>query len=187
MSNYNCNKSEMRLLRYLYVGKEYADYHPGNWFVHDYFVAQNVSSIEELAENPEKQLIPIQLITKVEYRYKTCTVAYIVKCLLLQICIIVFNCECISRHLRAILSRIQRPWCLLLLFAAGKWKARNYVTRRTKIWKRFVHRPVSSFSLSNSPLSWVNKKNWPWTVTTGMDGVMVWGKPLKIGISLKSH
>lgn len=54
----------MRLLRYLYVGKEYADYHPGNWFVHDYFVAQNVSSIEELAENPEKQLIPIQLITK---------------------------------------------------------------------------------------------------------------------------
>lgn len=56
---------ELRLSQFLYFGKEYADYHPGNWFAHDYFRAVNIMSILELAENPKKQLIPIELITKV--------------------------------------------------------------------------------------------------------------------------
>ncbi|XP_031849518.1 RNA-binding protein RO60 [Nomia melanderi] len=58
------NDSEIRLSRFLYVGKEYPDYQPGNWFVHNYFLAKNVPSIEELAENTEKQLVPIEIITK---------------------------------------------------------------------------------------------------------------------------
>jgi len=59
------NEPEARLLRFLYVGKEYADYQPGYWFVHNYFIVKNVPSIEELAAIPEKQLVPVQLIIKV--------------------------------------------------------------------------------------------------------------------------
>jgi hypothetical protein len=59
------DEPEARLLRFLYVGKEYADYQPGCWFVHNYFIVKNVPSIEELAGIPEKQLVPVQLIMKV--------------------------------------------------------------------------------------------------------------------------
>ncbi|XP_017880741.1 60 kDa SS-A/Ro ribonucleoprotein-like [Ceratina calcarata] len=58
------NDPEVRLSRFLYVGKEYPDYQPGNWFVHNYYLAKNVPSIEELAENTEKQLLPVQIIIK---------------------------------------------------------------------------------------------------------------------------
>ena len=58
------NDPEVRLSQFLYIGKEYPDYQPGNWFAHNYFLARNVPSIEELAENPEKQLLPIEIITK---------------------------------------------------------------------------------------------------------------------------
>lgn len=64
------NDPEVRLSQFLYVGKEYPDYQPGNWFVHKYFLAKNVLSIEELAENTEKQLLPIEIITKVRSRDK---------------------------------------------------------------------------------------------------------------------
>ncbi|KYN05003.1 PREDICTED: 60 kDa SS-A/Ro ribonucleoprotein-like [Cyphomyrmex costatus] len=60
----NSNDSELRLLRYLYVGKDYPNYQPGYWFAHHYFIVRNVLAIEELAENEEKQLVPIELITK---------------------------------------------------------------------------------------------------------------------------
>lgn len=56
---------EIRLARFLYIGKEYANYQPGYWFAHNYFIIKNVPSIEELAENEEKQLVPIELIIKV--------------------------------------------------------------------------------------------------------------------------
>jgi len=56
---------EIRLSRFLYIGKEYANYQPGYWFAHNYFIAKNVPSIEELAGNEEKQLVPIELIIKV--------------------------------------------------------------------------------------------------------------------------
>lgn len=65
-SNNVVRDPEVRLAQFLYVGKEYADYHPGNWFVHDYFRAVNIMSILELAENPKKELIPIDLILKVK-------------------------------------------------------------------------------------------------------------------------
>ncbi|RLU22374.1 hypothetical protein DMN91_004652 [Ooceraea biroi] len=55
---------EARLSRFLYVGKEYPDYQPGYWFVHNYFIVKNVPSIEELAATPGKELVPILLITK---------------------------------------------------------------------------------------------------------------------------
>ena len=58
------NDPQIRLSQFLYVGKEYPDYQPGNWFVHNYFLAKNVPSIEELAENVEKQLLPVEIITK---------------------------------------------------------------------------------------------------------------------------
>lgn len=61
----NANDPELRLLRYLYIGKEYPNYQPGYWFAHHYFIVRNVLAIEELAENEEKQLVPIELITKV--------------------------------------------------------------------------------------------------------------------------
>lgn len=57
------HEPDVRLAQFLYVGKEYADYQPGNWFVHDYFFARNVSSID-----PEKQLLPVQIITKVKFK-----------------------------------------------------------------------------------------------------------------------
>lgn len=60
----NSNDPELRLLRYLYVGKDYPNYQPGYWFAHHYFIVRNVLAIEELAENEEKQLVPIELITK---------------------------------------------------------------------------------------------------------------------------
>ncbi|XP_029156043.1 60 kDa SS-A/Ro ribonucleoprotein-like [Nylanderia fulva] len=53
---------EIRLARFLYIGKEYANYQPGYWFSHNYFIIKNVPSIEELAQNEEKQLVPIELI-----------------------------------------------------------------------------------------------------------------------------
>lgn len=59
------NDPESRLLRYLYIGKDYPNYQPGYWFAHHYFIVRNVLAIEELAENEEKQLVPIELITKV--------------------------------------------------------------------------------------------------------------------------
>ncbi|TGZ53913.1 RNA-binding protein RO60 [Temnothorax longispinosus] len=56
------NDPESRLLRYLYVGKDYPNYQPGYWFAHHYFIVRNVIAIEELAEDREKELVPIQLI-----------------------------------------------------------------------------------------------------------------------------
>lgn len=64
------NDPEVRLSQFLYVGKEYPDYQPGNWFVHSYFLTKNVPSIEELAENTEKQLLPVQIITEVKFNNK---------------------------------------------------------------------------------------------------------------------
>ena len=63
----NSNDPELRLLRYLYVGKDYPNYQPGYWFVHHYFIVRNVLAIEELAadDDEEKQLAPLKLITQV--------------------------------------------------------------------------------------------------------------------------
>lgn len=47
-------ESETRLRRFLYLGREKPEYQPGNWFVHNYYDDKNLSSIEELAVNPEK-------------------------------------------------------------------------------------------------------------------------------------
>ncbi|XP_028050393.1 60 kDa SS-A/Ro ribonucleoprotein [Monomorium pharaonis] len=62
----NSNDPELRLLRYLYVGKDYPNYQPGYWFVHHYFIVRNVLAIEELAadDDEEKQLAPLKLITQ---------------------------------------------------------------------------------------------------------------------------
>ncbi|KOX79364.1 60 kDa SS-A/Ro ribonucleoprotein [Melipona quadrifasciata] len=58
------NDPEVRLSQFLYVGKEYPDYQPGNWFVHNYFLTKNVPSIEELAGNSQKRLLPVDIINK---------------------------------------------------------------------------------------------------------------------------
>ncbi|XP_066584873.1 RNA-binding protein RO60-like [Prorops nasuta] len=62
----NANSPEVRLMQFLFVGKEYPEYQPGDWFVHKYFLVKNVPSIEELAEDTDvkKQLLPIELINK---------------------------------------------------------------------------------------------------------------------------
>lgn len=54
MPDFNDTALETRLRRFLYIGKEKPEYQPGNWFVHQYFLTKNISSIEELAENPLK-------------------------------------------------------------------------------------------------------------------------------------
>ncbi|KZC11497.1 60 kDa SS-A/Ro ribonucleoprotein [Dufourea novaeangliae] len=46
------NDPETRLSQFLYVGKEYPDYHPGNWFNHNYFFAKNAFE-SNLVPNPE--------------------------------------------------------------------------------------------------------------------------------------
>jgi len=116
------SEPEARLSRFLYLGKEYTNYQPGYWFVHNYFVMNNVPSIEELASNEETKLIPIDLITKVST--DTNCIILVINC---------FSSENIYRHLRAILFRIQRFWRLHLPFAASKAKVRNYVTQLTKV------------------------------------------------------
>lgn len=55
-----------RLTRYLYIGKEYPVYHPGDWFVHDYYTANNVPSIQELAQDSDNSLVPIEIIKQVK-------------------------------------------------------------------------------------------------------------------------
>lgn len=63
---------ETRLKRFLYIGKEYSNYQPGYWFTHNYFLVRNVPSIEELAENEEKQLAPIEIIKTVSVVNANC-------------------------------------------------------------------------------------------------------------------
>ena len=55
---------EEKLNRYLYIGKEYPVYHPGNWLVHNYYTPNNVPSISELAKNLDNPEIPLDLIKK---------------------------------------------------------------------------------------------------------------------------
>lgn len=54
---------EVNLSQYLYVGKEYPNYQPGNWFVHKYYEQGRISSISKLAEK-ENPLVAIDLIKK---------------------------------------------------------------------------------------------------------------------------
>lgn len=54
MPDFNDNALETQLRRFLYLGKEKPEYQPGNWLVHQYYVAKNISSIDELSVNPVK-------------------------------------------------------------------------------------------------------------------------------------
>ncbi|KAL7303640.1 hypothetical protein TKK_0003786 [Trichogramma kaykai] len=62
MPDFNDTALETQLRRFLYLGKEGPEYQPGNWFVHNYFVAENLPSVYELAENPLKHDVVISLI-----------------------------------------------------------------------------------------------------------------------------
>lgn len=63
--NTDLNSPETRLMRFLFVGKERPYFQTGNWEVHKYYLPKNVPSVEELAGNPEKSLIPIETVKKV--------------------------------------------------------------------------------------------------------------------------
>ncbi|XP_046611310.1 60 kDa SS-A/Ro ribonucleoprotein-like [Neodiprion virginianus] len=54
---------EVRLCQYLYVGKEYPNYQPGNWFFHKYYEEGRVQSIKKIAET-QNPLVAIDLIKK---------------------------------------------------------------------------------------------------------------------------
>lgn len=142
-SNIVVRDPEIRLSQFLYVGKEYADYHPGNWFVHDYFRAVNIMSILELAENPKKQLVPIELITKVSV---SAQIAQYTTKVLSQMFL---RGKGVCRRLIVVLSHVRKPWYLLSPYAADNFKAKNYVMLRTKVWKRSVHRSSTSCCLSS--------------------------------------
>ncbi|XP_046829031.1 60 kDa SS-A/Ro ribonucleoprotein-like [Vespa crabro] len=61
---FSFHSSEEQMSAFLYVGKEFALYHPGNLFAHNYFLAVNVGCIEKLAADENKQLLPIEIILK---------------------------------------------------------------------------------------------------------------------------
>lgn len=75
MPDFNDSLLETRLRRFFYIGKEKPEYQPGNWFVHQYFLTKNISSIDELADNPLKTDTIISSIIEV-YFYKTYLVKY---------------------------------------------------------------------------------------------------------------
>ena len=65
MPDFNDTALETQLRRFLYIGKERPEYQPGNWFVHQYYLAQNIPSIDELAVNPLKHDTIISSIIEV--------------------------------------------------------------------------------------------------------------------------
>lgn len=65
MPDFNDTALETQLRRFLYIGKEKPEYQPGNWFVHQYYLAKNVPSIQELAANPLKHDTVISSIVEV--------------------------------------------------------------------------------------------------------------------------
>ncbi|CAB0034114.1 unnamed protein product, partial [Trichogramma brassicae] len=71
MPDFNDTALETQLRRFLYLGKEGPEYQPGNWFVHNYFVAENLPSVYELAENPLKHDVVISLILEKKKSEKT--------------------------------------------------------------------------------------------------------------------
>ena len=56
---------ESRMLRYLYIGKEYPEFHPGNWFVHKYYSVDRIPSIEEMAIEKNTETKPVEIIETV--------------------------------------------------------------------------------------------------------------------------
>ncbi|XP_046738503.1 60 kDa SS-A/Ro ribonucleoprotein-like [Diprion similis] len=56
-------RPEVRLRQYLYVGKEYPNYQPGNWFFHKYYEEGRVQSIKNIVES-KNPLVAIDLIKK---------------------------------------------------------------------------------------------------------------------------
>lgn len=59
------NDAEVRMIRYLYIGKEYTEYQPGNWFVHQYYSTDRVPSIEEMAIDKNTETKPVEIIETV--------------------------------------------------------------------------------------------------------------------------
>lgn len=67
MPDFNDTALETQLRRFLYIGKEKPEYHPGNWFVHNYYQTANLSSIDELASDPLKHDVIISIIIEVKF------------------------------------------------------------------------------------------------------------------------
>ncbi|XP_015596736.1 60 kDa SS-A/Ro ribonucleoprotein [Cephus cinctus] len=61
---HSCDIPELRLSRYLYIGKEYLNYQSGNWFAHNYYEVNKVPSIIELAMSKKKHEYVVELIQK---------------------------------------------------------------------------------------------------------------------------
>lgn len=78
MPDFNDTALETQLRRFLYIGKQNPVYQPGNWFAHDYFLAKNLSCIDELAVNPLKHDAVISSIVEVCTIHDTCTLVMIV-------------------------------------------------------------------------------------------------------------
>ena len=64
-TDYDKEPPETRMLRYLYIGKEYTEYQPGNWFVHQYYSTDRVPSIEEMAIDKNTETKPVEIIETV--------------------------------------------------------------------------------------------------------------------------
>ncbi|XP_043795391.1 60 kDa SS-A/Ro ribonucleoprotein-like isoform X1 [Apis laboriosa] len=149
------NDPEVRLSQFLYVGKEYPDYQPGNWFVHNYFLAKNVPSIEELAENTEKQLLPIQIIIKAFENNLVPNPETLV--FALAVCCRQMKSESLRHAAYAILNKIcvlPQHFILFIKFASqiSKQKELDTTSNSKHGWGQGLRKAVNNWYLSKTPM-----------------------------------
>ncbi|XP_076288394.1 RNA-binding protein RO60 [Lasioglossum baleicum] len=149
------NDPETRLSRFLYVGKEYLDYQPGNWFVHNYFLAKNVPSIEELAENVEKQLIPVEIITKAFESNLVPNPEALV--FALAVCCRQMKSESLRHQAYAAVNKIcasPQHFILFIKFASqiSKQKELNADGNSKNGWGQGLRKAVNNWYLSKTPM-----------------------------------
>ncbi|KAL6264921.1 hypothetical protein P5V15_005015 [Pogonomyrmex californicus] len=151
----NCNDPELRLLRYLYIGKEYPNYQPGYWFAHDYFIVRNVRSIEELAEEKEKELVPLELITKAfEGKLITHPEALVFA---LAVCCRQNKSEVLRQAAYKSVKTIcaSTPNFILFVKFASKLCRENELNFVTQGWGQGLRKAINNWYLSKEPLDFV--------------------------------
>ncbi|XP_071557954.1 RNA-binding protein RO60 isoform X2 [Temnothorax nylanderi] len=150
------NDPELRLKRYLYVGKDYPNYQPGYWFAHHYFIVRNVIAIEELAEDEEKQLLPIKLITQAfESNLVTHPEALVFA---LAVCCRQNKSEKLRQEAYDSVKKIcaSTPDFILFVKFVSKLcreKELNYITQG---WGHGLRKAINNWYLSKEPMDFIN-------------------------------
>ncbi|XP_072765647.1 RNA-binding protein RO60 [Anoplolepis gracilipes] len=146
---------EIRLSRFLYIGKEYGNYQPGYWFAHNYFIIKNVPSIEELAGNEEKQLVPMELIIKA---FESNLVPHLEALIFaLAVCCRQNKSETLRNMAYNNIAKIcasTQDFILFIKFASklSKEKELDYITQG---WGQGLRKAINNWYLSKEPLDLV--------------------------------